>query len=125
MATHQSTTIRRARGTRAHQPTTAAAARVSASPLSARSTTATSLNSTSPESRTHILGEMIDAIGFIETACAALEPNDKTAFAMPCLHQGISMLRHAHDALERVDAAPLLRANRKRARARRNEKRAP
>jgi len=26
---------------------------------------------------------MIDAIGFVETACAALESNDKIAFAMP------------------------------------------
>lgn len=125
MDTHQSTTIPRARGIRAHQPTTAAAARVSASPPPERRTTATPLDRTSPESRTHILGQMIDGIAFIETACAALEPNDKTAFAMPCLHQGISMLRHAHEALERVDAEPLLRANRRRARGRRNERRAP
>jgi hypothetical protein len=52
---------------------------------------------------------MIDGIGFIETACVALEANDKTAFAMPCLHRGITMLRHAHDVLERADAETTLR----------------
>ncbi len=68
---------------------------------------------------------MIDAIGFIETACAALEHNDKPAFAMPCLHQGIRMLRRAHDVLERADAEVLLRPHRTRARSRRNRKVAP
>jgi hypothetical protein len=66
---------------------------------------------------------MVDGIGFIETACAALETNDKTAFAMPCLHQGIGMLRHAHDVLERVGAEALFRSDRAEVHARRNRRR--
>jgi hypothetical protein len=110
MAANQSTTIPRARGTRARHPTSIDDGAPSAS----------------PESRTNILGQMIDGIGFIETACVALEANDKTAFVMPCLHQGITMLRHAHDVLERADAETiLLRRYRGGARVRRKRRRAP
>ena len=72
MAATESTTIPRARGMRAPQPTPPPRASIT-----------DRAPHTSPESRTQILGEMIDAIGFIETACAALENNDKTSFAMP------------------------------------------
>ena len=110
MAAHESTTSARARITRDHQNTPAVAARVPPLPAhtthpSAKATSAPA-PADSPDSFTHILGHMIDGIAFIETACVALEADDRTAFAMPSLHHGISMVRHAHDALERVDAAP-------------------
>lgn len=144
MAAHQSTTIPRARGMRAHRftpaPATGGPARqlarrrsymqstgpsrsVGASPKrTANARSASFSNDTaldSPQLRAHVLGQMIDGIGFIETACAALENNDKTAFAMPCLHQGISMLRHAHDVLERADAVTLHSSNGRHLRTRR------
>jgi len=114
MAASQSTTIPRARGMRAHPP--AAPRRTSLADHAWRP---------SAQPHTQTLGEIIDAIGFIETACAALEHNDKTAFVMPCLQHGISMLRRAHDVLERADAAAPPRSIRTRTRVRRHRRRAP
>ena len=59
--------------------------------------------STTTPARAHILGHLSDGISFIETACKALEENGRTAFAMPCLRQGIDMIRHAHTVLDLAD----------------------
>ena len=114
MAASQSTTIPRARGMRVHPPATPP-----------RASLVDHAPQLSPQPHTQTLGEIIDAIGFIETACAALEHNDKTAFVTPFLQHGISILRRAHDFLERADEMAPLRSVRMRTRARRDRRNAP
>jgi hypothetical protein len=86
----------------------------------------TCLQPLTAEASAHILGHLIDGIGFIETACTALQTNERTAYAMPCLHQGIGMLRHVHHVLDQADAEMRFhRRSRRTARLRMKRKRAP
>jgi hypothetical protein len=97
------------------------------------------------DAHAHILGPLNDAIGFVQTACSALEADDKTAFAIPSLRLGLDMLNHVYTTLDeaspgrptitptpRVTAAPRVVAGASRAtrahrasRTRRKRKRAP
>jgi hypothetical protein len=75
--------------------------------------------STTTPARAHILGHLSDGISFIETACKALEENDRTAFAMPCLRQGIDMVRHVHTVLDLTDDVTVVRRTRPRTKPKR------
>ena len=79
--------------------------------------------STTTPARAHILGHLSDGISFIETACKALEENDRTAFAMPCLRQGIDMVRHVHTVLDLAEDVTVVPTTGRRTKQKR--KRAP
>jgi hypothetical protein len=47
-----------------------------------------------------ILGQFSDAIDFVRTACAALESDERTTFAVPCLRLALDMLDRAYNNLD-------------------------
>lgn len=82
------------------QSTTKAAARRTPARRIPRARVQTNAATLISDQQAATLGCFCDAIGFVETACVALETDQRTTFAVPCLRLGLDLLHRAYNELD-------------------------